>query len=82
MALRTAATSGVGFRHLVRKNAKAAGVYGSGGQALHKILALQYERKIETYKVCSRNADNRQRFCDRMAGLAAHRERSCVVPTW
>ena len=69
MALRTAATSGVGFRHLVRRNAKVAGVYGSGGQALHKILALQNERKIETYKIFSRNADNRQRFCDRMAGL-------------
>jgi ornithine cyclodeaminase/alanine dehydrogenase-like protein (mu-crystallin family) len=69
MALRTAATSGVGFRHLVRKNAKVAGVYGSGGQALHKILALQNERKIETYKIFSRNANNRRRFCDRMAGL-------------
>jgi alanine dehydrogenase len=69
MALRTAATSGVGFRHLVRKNAKVAGLYGSGGQALHKVLALQNERKIETYKVFSRSADNRQRFCSRMAGL-------------
>ena len=28
MALRTAATSGVGFRHLVRKDATTAGVYG------------------------------------------------------
>ena len=34
MALRTAATSGVGFRHLARKNAKTAGVYGAGGQAV------------------------------------------------
>ncbi len=55
MALRTAATSGVGFRHLARKDSKVAGVYGAGGQALHKILALQHERKIETYKVFSRN---------------------------
>ena len=44
MALRTAATSGVGFRHLARKDAKVAGVFGAGGQALHKILALQNER--------------------------------------
>src|SRR5215467_706902 len=58
MALRTAATSGVGFRHLVRRNAKLAGLYGSGGQALHKVLALQNERAIETYKVFSRSADN------------------------
>ena len=50
MALRTAATSGVGFRHLARKNAKTAGIYGAGGQALHKVLALQNERPIETYQ--------------------------------
>src|SRR5437588_7291282 len=64
MALRTAATSGVGFRHLARKNAKTAGVFGAGGQALHKILALQNERTIETYKVFSRKADNCQKFCE------------------
>lgn len=69
MALRTAATSGVGFRHLVRRDAKVAGIYGSGGQALHKVLALHNERKIEIYKVFSRNADNRRRFCARMAKL-------------
>jgi ornithine cyclodeaminase len=69
MALRTAATSGVGFRHLVRKDAVTAGVYGAGGQALHKILALQNERTIETYRVFSRNPDNRQKFCERMASL-------------
>lgn len=69
MALRTAATSGVGFRHLARKNAKVAGVFGAGGQALHKILALQNERQIATYKVFSRNPDNRKAFCQRMATL-------------
>lgn len=69
MALRTAATSGVGFRHLARADAKVAGVFGTGGQALHKILALQNERKIETYKVFSRNPDNRKAFCKRMAEL-------------
>src|SRR5262249_59320878 len=69
MALRTAATSGVGFRHLVRKDATTASVYGAGGQALHKILALQNERTIETYRVFSRNPDNRRKFCERMAGL-------------
>ena len=73
MALRTAATSGVGFRHLVRKDAKVAGVFGAGGQALHKILALQNERGIETYKVYSRNPDNRETFCRRMATLVEAR---------
>ena len=66
MALRTAATSGVGFRHLVRKGARIAGVYGSGAQALHKVLALQNERRIARYQVFSRDPDNRKRFCERM----------------
>lgn len=69
MALRTAATSGVGFRHLTREDSKICGVFGSSGQALHKIMALQNERKIETYKIYSRNPENRQKFCERMRGL-------------
>lgn len=69
MALRTAATSGVGFRYLVRKDSKVAGVFGAGGQALHKILALQNERPIETYKVFSRDPDNRKNFCKRLSTL-------------
>lgn len=69
MALRTAATSGVGFRYMVREDASSAGVYGSGGQALHKILALDHERKIDRYKIYSRNPENRQRFCERMSAL-------------
>jgi ornithine cyclodeaminase/alanine dehydrogenase-like protein (mu-crystallin family) len=69
MALRTAATTGVGFRRLVRKDAAVAGVLGTGGQALHKIMALQNERAIKTYKVFSRNADNRKAFCERMRTL-------------
>ncbi|MGE5539566.1 MAG: ornithine cyclodeaminase family protein [Gemmatimonas sp.] len=69
MALRTAATTGVGFRHLVRKDAATCGVLGTGGQALHKIMALQNERAIKTYKVFSRNAENRKAFCERMRAL-------------
>ena len=69
MALRTAATSGVGFRHLARSNARIAGVLGTGGQALHKVLALQNERPIDTYKVFSRNQENRSKFCERMSAL-------------
>jgi ornithine cyclodeaminase/alanine dehydrogenase-like protein (mu-crystallin family) len=69
MALRTAATSGVGFRYLARKNARVAGVYGTGGQAMHKILALQHERRIEKYQVFSRHPENRLAFCKRMTEL-------------
>lgn len=69
MALRTAATTGVGIRHLARKGADVVGVYGTGGQALHKVLACSCERKIKTYKIYSRNADNRKRFVDQLAPL-------------
>jgi hypothetical protein len=34
MALRTTATTGVDFRHLVQRKHRVAGIYGSGGQAL------------------------------------------------
>jgi alanine dehydrogenase len=44
-------------------------VFGAGGQALHKILALQNERPIETYKVFSRDPDNRKNFCKRLSTL-------------
>ncbi len=67
MALRTAATTGVGFRHLVRKNASTAGVLGTGGQALHKIMALENERPIKRYNIFSRNAENRKKFCEQVA---------------
>lgn len=69
MALRTAATSGVGFRYLARQNSRTAGVLGTGGQALHKVLALQNERPIETYRVYSRNPENRVAFCAQMSKL-------------
>ncbi len=69
MALRTAATSGVGFRYLARKNARIAGIFGTGGQALHHVLTLAHERPIERFKVYSRNKDNRVKFCERLAEL-------------
>lgn len=62
MALRTAATTGVGIRHLARKDAAVCGVFGTGGQALHKVMAAALERPIKTFRVYSRDADNRKRF--------------------
>jgi ornithine cyclodeaminase/alanine dehydrogenase-like protein (mu-crystallin family) len=69
MALRTAATTGVGIRHLARKDAKSVGVYGTGGQALHKILACAQERTIKRYKIYSRNPDNRKKFIAQLKNL-------------
>src|SRR5688500_6755447 len=73
MALRTAATTGVGIRHLARKDSRVAGVYGTGGQALHKVLACAHERPIETFKVYSRNPENRKTFIRHASELVAAR---------
>ena len=63
-ALPTAATSGVGFRYLVRKDAHTVGLFGSAGQAANQLLALTCERPITHVKVYSRNPDNRRRFAE------------------
>ncbi len=65
MAFRTAAASGVGFRHLVRRDARIAGLFGSAGQAANQLLALLTVRDIERVKLYSRDAENRRRFAAR-----------------
>lgn len=63
MALRTAATSGVGFRYLPRKDISTAGLFGSAGQAVNQLLALLTERpSIKKVKVYSRDQNNRREF--------------------
>ena len=62
MALRTAATSGVGFRHLPRRGVQTVGLFGSGGQAANQLLALVTERSVRKVRVYSRNPENRQNF--------------------
>jgi ornithine cyclodeaminase/alanine dehydrogenase-like protein (mu-crystallin family) len=64
MALRTAATSGVGFRYLPRADVETVGLFGSGGQAANHLLALKTERSIRRVNVYSRDPDNRRRFAD------------------
>ncbi len=65
MALRTAATSGVGVRYLARKDAKTVGLFGSAGQAANQLLALKCERAITQVRVYSRNPGNRSRFAEK-----------------
>jgi len=63
MALRTAATSGVGFRYLPRDGISTAGLFGSAGQAANQLLALLTERpSIGKVKIYSRDPDNRRKF--------------------
>lgn len=66
MAFRTAAASGVGFRHLVRGDAKVVGLFGSGGQAANQLWALKTERPaIETVRIYSRDPANRRAFAEK-----------------
>lgn len=69
MALRTAATTGVGVKHLARPDAKVMGLFGSGGQALNKVLAVKAVRDIQRINVYSRNPENRRAFCAQAARL-------------
>jgi ornithine cyclodeaminase/alanine dehydrogenase-like protein (mu-crystallin family) len=64
MAFRTGATSGVGFRHLVREDVETAGLFGTGGQALHQLQALVTVRPgIRHVRVYGRDAERRRAFC-------------------
>ena len=69
MAFRTAATSGVGFRHLVRQDVTTAALFGSSGQAANQLLALKIERPSLTHvKVYSRSPENRRAFANKYSG--------------
>lgn len=61
-ALRTGATSGVGFRQLARKDAKTVGLFGAGNQAVTQLLALKSVRGIEQVKISTRTRDSRLLF--------------------
>lgn len=64
MALRTAATTGVGVKHLARPDAKVVGLFGTGGQALNKLLAIKAVRDMSAVRVYSRNPENRRKFAE------------------
>ncbi len=67
MALRTAATSGVGFRLLARQEVKTVGLYGTGGMALNHLLALKTVRPVHSVKVFSRDPSHRREFAEKVS---------------
>lgn len=69
MAFRTGATTGAGVKAMAREDATIFGLFGSGGQAVNKILAINAVRNIEKVKVYSRNKENRHAFCDQMGQM-------------
>ncbi|HZS71531.1 MAG TPA: ornithine cyclodeaminase family protein [Candidatus Acidoferrum sp.] len=65
--LRTGAASGVATHFLARKDAKIAGIIGSGGQAKTQLEAVAHVRKLEAARVFSRNAAHREAFAREMS---------------
>lgn len=61
-ALRTGATSGVGFKHLARVDSAVCGLIGAGAQAVTQLQALAAVRPIERVNVHTRTPENRERF--------------------
>ena len=65
--LRTGAASGVATHFLARKDAKIAGIIGSGGQAKTQLEAVAHVRKLEAARVFSRSAAHREAFAREMS---------------
>lgn len=64
-ALRTGATSGVGFKYLTRDDVKTVGLFGGSQQAQTQLLALKTVRPgISRVKVYTRTPETRQQFAD------------------
>jgi alanine dehydrogenase len=64
--MRTGAIGGVAAKWLARKDAKVAGVFGSGWQAHGQLEALAQARTLERVKVFSRTREKLERFCAQM----------------
>jgi alanine dehydrogenase len=65
--MRTGAASGIATKYLSNPDAKSIGIYGTGWQASSQLEAVCAVRQIESVKVYSRSAENRERFCREMS---------------
>ena len=68
-AIRVGATTGAVHRALAKKNAKVAGIFGSGHQARANLQAITAVRDIESVKVYSSTKANRDRFAEEMTQM-------------
>jgi len=65
--MRTGAASGVASKYLARKDAAAAGIVGTGGQARTQLEAIASVRKLNLVKVYGRNAERSEKFASEMS---------------
>ncbi|MHA1255394.1 MAG: ornithine cyclodeaminase family protein [Promethearchaeota archaeon] len=63
-AMRTGAATGVGVKHLARKNSKMMGIYGAGVQARKQVVAVYWalNQKLEVCKVFDLNEKASKEF--------------------
>lgn len=66
--LRTGAASGVATKYLARKDATAAAIIGTGGQARTQLEAIAAVRPLDSVRVYGRDAVRRETFCKEMSG--------------
>ncbi|NQW20207.1 MAG: ornithine cyclodeaminase family protein [Chloroflexi bacterium] len=84
-AARTGAVTGVATRHLARKNAKIAGIFGTGVQARQQVVGMAAARDLDTILAFSLDADDaRRKFAESLTAetgvevrLAASGEELC-----
>jgi len=65
--LRTGAASGVATKYLARRDASAAAIIGTGGQARTQLEAIAAVRKLKSARVYGRDADRRKQFALEMS---------------
>ena len=65
--LRTGAASGVATRYLARRDASAAAIIGTGGQARTQLEAIAAVRKLESVRVYGRDPERRKKFAEEMS---------------
>src|SRR5215207_7042566 len=67
--LRTAATSAVGTKALMRDDTGSIGLFGAGSQSRYHLLAMAAIRPLREVKVYRRNAEERRRFAEEMTDV-------------
>lgn len=64
--LRTGAASGVATKYLARRDARAAAIIGTGGQAKTQLEAVSTVRKLESARAYGRDPERRSQFAKEM----------------
>lgn len=67
--MRVGGASGLGAKHLARKDAQTVGLIGSGWQAGSQLMALCEVRAIQKIKVYSPNTEHRRQFAAEMTEI-------------